>query len=68
MVTLLQTQFAHEALCQLEQESLFYRIVPELRSFSYHYVNKSHQDLIAGLDSSIKAFKTYKTVAELILP
>ena len=57
VVTLLQTQFAHEALCQLEQESLFYRIVPELRSFSYHYVNKSHQDLIAGLDSSIKAFK-----------
>ena len=57
VAALLQTQFAHEALCQLEQEYLFYRIVPELRSFSYHYVNKRHQKLIAGLDSSIKAFK-----------
>lgn len=66
-VALLQTQFAHEALCQLDEQYLFYKVVPELRSFSYHYVHKSHQDLVDDLDASIKAFKSslaYESIAQ----
>ena len=51
------TSEANKVLCAINSDNIYYKNVPNLARYSYHFVNKRHVLLVPELEQSMRQLK-----------
>jgi len=66
-IYLSEYQIAVSALCSSSIKRIYYRHIPALSRFSYHWINVKHKSLAGQLAESIKQLKQTNAIKEFLL-